>query len=562
VSRLRSGAFGYFFVIAQVMVAEGSRATYEKAGMWDAERQRILGDGVLQGCWQDLSPGEKHSVLAYFHEQTHHTDVTSLPAGAFYWRIWDVVREYGERYVEFLRELDLAGHVDGPLKFWLRTDKAKRLVAKQLSRRALFCGYHLDRVSRAAIRRDYCGAFLDRTDSLHRVAKSLFQDNMPDFERYGNDLNLAAEEIHARFLVESPPLFGAIDYERVPQQQWVDDDAPRPEADHRYFLSLLDILELRAYAKELRILQLVKDPSFFGDVLARAAEALSANAVAVLSMWVEKGYDLLHLRYITDLALGGLIDPNCCYYVFTDFMFAESDGRDIRPTTKVEFRRNWPSHRMAALLTMLADDWTVLVNPNMATPRYYTEVGQYLFGSETYPFTGMSLSQRSMIPRCFRGPMESPLPRDGRWDAAHPFPLADILVGKKRSEWKPEMYLEELNGVFACNQSAYLLSFCRQAAPGFIEPQTYVLSDCVVGASRSPFLGDSTEADRARLYATQSLLRNYVGAIFATELLEDHSVRIQLGELIGGWGDAEWLLGVREKLGEVYGAPMMERFFS
>jgi hypothetical protein len=217
---------------------------------------------------------------------------------------------------------------------------------------------------------------------------------------------------------------------------------------------------------------------------------------------------------------------------------------------------------MAALLTMLADDWTILVNPDRAEPHFYTEVGQYLFGSDTYPFTGMSMSQRSMIPRPFRGPMESPLPQGGRWSAANPTPLTDVLLGDPRAEWKPEIYFEELNQVFAYNQYAYLLSFCGREGPGFVEPQTYILKDCVVGATRSPFLGDGPEAERARRYATQSLLRHYVGANFATALLGDKPAHIYLDELFRGWGDAGWLSDLRKKLREVYGARIMERFFT
>jgi hypothetical protein len=84
----------------------------------------------------------------------------------------------------------------------------------------------------------------------------------------------------------------------------------------------------------------------------------------------------------------------------------------------------------------------------------------------------------------------------------------------------------------------------------------------VVGVVRKPLLGDGPLPERAQRYATQSLLRHYVGAVFATALLGDKPVRIRLDELIGGWGDTKWRRDVLDKLREVYGAQMMERFLA
>jgi hypothetical protein len=563
VTRLQSGAFGYFFVIAQVMAADGSRATFDKAGMWSAEDERINVGGLRAEKWRDLSDDERRAVLAYLHETTHHVDITSLPAGTFYWRIWDAIRQYGELYIDFLRELDLAAQVQGPLTTWLRTEEAKSVVAERLSKREWFGKCYLDPAGRVAVQRDYCGSMLDNIDSLHRVAKELLRDSMPKFGLYEADLNLTAMEIHARFLVDSPPLFEATDYERVPRQQWVKGRGALPDDLDRYFMSLVDILELRAYSYELQVLQQLGDRAFRADVLDRATEALSPNASAVLRSWNDKDYAPFHLRYITDIALSGAIDPNCCYHHFAESPDPDQEGYDSRPTVKVDFQRNWPSYRMAALLSLLADDWTILTDPDRATARFYTEVGQYLFGAETYPFTGMSMTQRSMIPRRFRGPMESPLPKGRTWDPELPSPLTDMLVGNPRAEWKPEIYLEELNQVFTHNQQAYLQSFTKQGEhPGFVEPRTYILKDCVIGAERTPFSGDGSLPKRARRIATMSLLRHYIGAIFATSLLEGQPVRIHLSELVGRWGDADWLRDVREKLRDVYGQPMVERFFS
>ncbi|MET3482363.1 hypothetical protein [Methylobacterium sp. 1973] len=558
-SRIPSGVFGYFLVLTQVLVTEGDRATFEKAGMWDAEHQRIRGDGIFEGYWDGLDPSERRAVLTFFHEAKHHSDITSLPAGAFYWRVWDAVRRHGDLYVGFLRELNLSEHVQGTLREWLRTPEAMQLVRSRLAERSQFGAYWLNQPGRAAVLNDYCEQMLNAVDGLERVTHGLFRDPCPPFPRYAEALNMTAAAIHDRFLTNNP--FQPEDYERVPVQEWVETDAPRPPMRSSYFMSFADIFELRAYAKELAIIEMVGTSEDSVDVLGRAKEALSANAHAVLERWVSEHYSPIHLQYITDQALGGRIDPNCGYYGFKDFSQRSATAVDEPRTLKVDFHRNWPSYRMAALLTHVIDDWPLLRDPDRAEVREHSEIGQYLFGDDSYPTTGLSLSTRGMIPRLFRGPLESPVKRS--WNAADPTPWVDILVGNPKAEWSSPLYFQELHEVFAINQATYLESYCGRDRNTCILPRTYVLKDFVVGRERAPVAGnDEAMVDRGRLYATQSLLSDYLGAVVSTSIIEAEDTRVDIAEMLRNWGDNDFLAEVTRKVRAVYGEPFVQRFLS
>ena len=557
-THLLSGNFGFFVVASHTIVTRATRENFRAAGIWNDEAEDLLYHGIELPGWSNLSIDEKNTLLSYYHERQHFIDITSLPAGAYYWRIWDCLRDYGEDYAGFLKELNLTSLVTTTVIEFVRSQEGRAIIEERLAPKDRFKRYYVDNEGRNRIISDYCDKYPEIVETLIRVASELCTDNSPSLAKYQEDLNRTSRYLGNLYRTEG--VFEPSDYEKVPDAEWIDDGRKRPAYQADYLVSLTDLFEMRAYLYELKILDANNDWSFSDEVLKRMKTALSNNAYAIMKRWVDEKYDCAHLHYMTDVALGGRIDPNCLYFKFDDFDdFSPNDDTSELPRTPVDFETNWPTFRFAAFLTPLIDNWQVLGDHRKANANFYIDLGQRLFGHETYPYTGASLFLRPMIPRDFRIPME--LPPTDEFHGGRRYGILDMIVDRPNDEWSALHYRDLVNSNFNANQTANFYSFCNMELPRWALPKVRILGDTVLGINRGPIRSSDAETEeRARRKFNGSILKDLIGGALAVHLISGETNKIGLDELLMNWGDSDTKSALDLALREHYGRDLIERF--
>ncbi len=296
-------------VESQTLYTKLSKETLKKVGEWDSIRQ--LPKIGLQPNWNELSDSEKTSYLSYHHELMHFIDITSLPAGAFYWRLWYSLNYYCDKIFQFLKELDLLSEITFPVVDWMNSRKGTVSIYQRLSMRSEIFGLHYDQEDIGDIVYDYTKRFPGVISRFENIAIELLHDPCPESKIYTKDLTYLSNKMKELFSLDR--VFEYSEYEKLPNAHWRG-KRERPEYSKGNLLSFSEIFEFRAYIRESKLINDHNDARFLEIWLDRLKERLSSNLFEKIKIYSNPKIPHQIPIYITDIALSGSIDINCNFY--------------------------------------------------------------------------------------------------------------------------------------------------------------------------------------------------------------------------------------------------------
>ncbi len=185
--KLYSSYLGYISVNSQTIYTKLSKEILVKVGEWDEIEQKP--NFTSQPNWYILNDDEKLIYLSYYHELKHFLDITSLPAGAFHWRLWNCINEYCDIIFHFLKELDLLNYISFPLINWMQNSGKSLIKNKLLERKKIF-GSYFSEEDVDLIFSDFAKELPNLINRYKKVAVELFNDINPCATKYAKELTL------------------------------------------------------------------------------------------------------------------------------------------------------------------------------------------------------------------------------------------------------------------------------------------------------------------------------------------------------------------------------------
>lgn len=544
----QSSHYGYFYPLSCVFFSSAKRSTLIKAGVWNQVED--CPKSISIGNWRNLSDSEKLQTLNYLHELNHFIDVTSLPAGAFYWRLWDSLRTVGKDFLELVSDLRLDAQVELPLQLWLQNsgeqllrDRVKERVKQGIEVRGYllpemktgdqfvddhlwrYLVYRQDLETTLALCEEVCAnPSVNQIKSLNRIYTTIRNTNIYD------------------------SVFDAHEYEHTAAISLRRDHY---ELNGQFQFSLVGLFELRAYMREFAEIRRFNDKEFERVWLKNLKSKADGDTILspiydFLCFFAQQNVHWPWFIYLTDIALSSPIDLNCN-------LIAHSPGR-VRKSRRFRFSELWPTCRFDRLLSYAMESPNILADPKKCTSEHAIRIARHFFGENTAPYTLINSCVRNMIPR-------------ERRTSSEKFEVTDLInydynatvdpFIKPENVFTSASYHNEINHIFSSNQKSYADSFLQFPSNAICLPRMILLDDYVSWSGDRPTAQNS---NNQLLYSEAphiSFLVDLIQSQRETSLFKGNAI-VDLADSIDRLANRSVVKQIFEKLGDRYGESLLK----